>query len=271
MKPIALRTLKQGALLLGAVCLLATGCARVPPRPEPPVALDLDDPLLAQLLTGLDDLAQDRRAVRADAVLKLESPQGARRVSQKIVLERPAQLRMEIMSFLTTAAVLVSDGRDYDYFQSNNRYREQGPVHRRLLWDIAGVPLSLDQAVHFLLGTPPPRAGLELAGAVRMPDGTLRLDLGDADGALARRLEFDAEGQLSRIEDRLGTGGVRWEVGYDRHREVGGEVFAHTVDFRFPRMESRAVVSFRGVELNPEINDATFVLRIPGEGDDAQR
>ena len=265
--------LRRCAALAAAGSLLwLGGCAAfrpVPPPPTAPVPLEADDPALAALLERLQATGQEREAVRAGAVLKLEGPGGNRRMSQNVVLARPARLRMEIQAFLVTAAVLVSNGRTYDYFQSTDRYRENGPVHPRLLWNIAGVPLTLEQAVHFLMGLPPPMRGLAITAGERLPDGSHRIELGDAGGRLLRRLEFDADGVLRRVEDWSAGGVLRWEVGYDRLREVGGEPFAHTVDFHFPRMQTRAKVAFKSVELNPATPDGTFVLEIPSEAESA--
>jgi hypothetical protein len=200
-------------------------------------------------------------------VLKLSGPQGDQRLNQNVVLVRPARLRMEIQAFLTTAAVLVADGSRYDYFQSIDRYRESGPVHPLLLWEIAGVPLTLDQAIHFLLGGVPPRPGLKPGGGERWSDGSLRVDLHDARGRRTRSLWFDAEGVLDRAAEWSADDRLRWQVGYDRYRDVGGQPFAHTIDFTFPRYEARATVAFRTVELNPDPPEGTFELHLAGEGE----
>ncbi len=161
-----------------SVALGLAGCAawRGAPPPPAPVPLPSDDPILATLVEGWSELVAVRTGLRSGAVLKLSGPQGERRLNQKVLLARPARLRMEIQAFLTTAAVLVADGSQYDYFQSIDRYRESGPVHPHLLWQIAGVPLTLRHAIHFLLGGLPPRSGLRAAAGERWADGSVRVD-----------------------------------------------------------------------------------------------
>jgi hypothetical protein len=243
------------------------GCASRPPPlpPGAPVPLRADDPLLATLVEGWSERVDRREALHAAVVLKLSGPDGERRLSQDVVLARPARLRMEIQSFLMTAAVLVADGSQYEYFQSIDRYHERGAVHPRLLFDIAGVPLTLEQAVDFLLGGPPERVGLLVAGGERLPDGSVSVDLRDAADRLARRLRFGPAGHLERVEEWSAAGQLRWQVGYDRYREVGEDPFAHTIEFEFPPLAASAVVAFRSVELNPATTDATFQLVLPAE------
>jgi hypothetical protein len=138
-------------------------------------------------------------------------------------------------------------------------------VHPRLLFDIAGVPLTLEQAVAFLLGAPPPRAGLLPTGGERLPDGSVGVDLRDAGDRLARRLWFGPEGRLQRVEEWSAAGQLRWQVAYERYRDVGEEPFAHTIEFEFPPLSSSAVVAFRSVELNPKVPASTFELVLPPE------
>ena len=151
-----------------------------------------------------------RRSLGAGLVLKLSGPQGERRLSLNVVLARPSRLRMEIHAFLTTAAVLVANGVEYDYFESLGRYRERGPVHPRLLWQIAGVPLTLTQTVDFLLGGPPARLGLRPGGGMRESDGSLRVDLHDARGRRVRSLRFAPEGLLLQAEEWSPDERLRW-------------------------------------------------------------
>ncbi|NNL66684.1 MAG: hypothetical protein HKP30_10605 [Myxococcales bacterium] len=252
---------------IACAVLGSSGCAAIRREPVPaaPIPIAAEDPILETVVRGWQNAVADRRGLRAGAVLKLSGPEGAERLNQNVVLARPGRFRMEFLSFLVTAAVLVVDDERYDYFQSLPRIRDSGPVYPHLLYDIAGVPLTLTQAVHFLLGGPPPRRGLHPGAGLRLADGVVQVDLHDGRGRLARRLAFDAEGRLLRAED-FGPGGqLQWRVGYDRYRQVGAQPFAHTIDFEFPRLSSRASVAFRTVELDPETPDGVFRLDVPDE------
>lgn len=250
-----------------ALVLAGCGALRGSPSPEPPaepVPLEATDPLLPTLVSGWENAAAERQALRGGARLSLAGPNGSQKLDQNVVVARPGRLRMEIQAFLVTAAVLVVDGNRYDYAEMVNDVRDAGPVYPGLLWDIAGVPLRLDQAIHFLLGAPPPRRGLSPAGGERRPDGSVAVDLHDAADRLARRLVFDVEGRLLGAEEFARNGELVWQVGYDRYKAVGEEAFAHRIEFEFPRYASRATVAFRSVELDPETPDAVF--RLDGDG-----
>lgn len=256
---------------IACAVLGSSGCGtfRGQPVPQAPVPIAAADPILEAVSTGWQNLVSDRRGLRAGAVLKLSGPEGAERLNQNVVVARPGRFRMEILAFLVTAAVLVVDDDRYDYFQSLPRIRDSGPVYPHLLYDIAGVPLTLEQAVHFLLGAPPPRRGLHPAAGLRFPDGVVQVDLHDGRDQLARRLAFDAEGRLLRAEDFAPGGQLHWRVGYDRYRQVGAQPFAHTIDFEFPRLSSRASVAFRTVELDPDTPGGVFRLDVPDEAPEA--
>jgi len=271
-RPNARVSRRTGARLATAgLALGLAGCAAfraAPPEPLPePVPIAADDAILVTRVEGWDAVVAARRSLRAGVALRLSGPGGERRLSQNVVLARPDRIRMEIQAFLTTAAVLVADGREYDYFESLGRYRERGPVRPHLLWEIAGVPLTLEQAVSFLLGGPPPRVGLRPGGGAREPDGSLRVDLVDARGRRARSLRFAPDGSLVHAEEWGPDERLRWVVGYRRFREVAGEPFAHTIEFDFPRYESQAEIAFRTVVLNPQTPDATFELGLSDDGD----
>lgn len=247
---------------LAWLCAAAPGCAtfREPGRLPEPEAIAADDPLLGLLVSGWENTVAQRSALRGGAALKLSGPGGSERLDQNVVLARPARLRMEIQAFLVTAAVLVVDGGRYDYYQSVDDIRDSGPLYPGLLYDIAGVPLRLDQAVHFLLGAPPPRGRLAPAGGLRHSGDVVEVDLQDAADRLVRRLRFDPEGRLLGAMEWAPGGELLWRVGYDRYRQVGVQSFAHRIEFEFPRFGSRATVAFRSVDLDPELPDAVFRL-----------
>ena len=263
---VAARLAAAGLALALAGCAAFRGAPEPAPVPEAePVPIAAGDPILATLVEGWAGVVDSRRSLRGGVVLMLSGPEGERRLSQNVVLARPDRIRMEIQAFLTTAAVLVANGTEYDYFESLGRYRERGPVYPHLLWQIAGVPLTLGQAVSFLLGGPPARPGLVPGGGMREADGSLRVDLQDARGRRVRSLRFAPEGLLIHVEEWGPDDQLRWAVGYDRYRDVGGEPFAHAIEFDFPRYESRATIAFRTVVLNPETPPATFELGLPDE------
>lgn len=224
-----------------------------------------NDPRPALLMAGLSDSVRDRTGVRATARVSLSGSRGASFARQLLLLERPARLRVEVLGLLgQRVAVLVTDGDEYDLYRAETGTVERGSMHPAILWEVAGVPLTPEQAVALLLGAPrtPPQA---LPGrALESASGTLRLEWEESGSLPARALEFDPEGRLQRYE--LGPRGDRafLRVEWSDYRDVAGEPFAHRVDLVFPRNEARAEVSFKSVELNPDLPAGLFQLELAG-------
>ena len=88
--------------------LLASACRTPVFEPR---AMTAADPRPAKLLAALEDEAASRRGLRASAKLSLEAPDLRLRRPQRMALQRPASLRVEILGlFHQVAAVLVTDG-----------------------------------------------------------------------------------------------------------------------------------------------------------------
>jgi hypothetical protein len=216
------------------------------------------------LLASLTEQAHSRRGLRAVARLSLDGPAGSGRAKQILILERPARLRVEVLGFLNqTVAVLVTDGERYQLFRGEDGSLREGPMHPRLLEEIAGVRLSPEEAVEVLLGSPALPEAQRIAGGALLADGVVRVDLGSESDTRARRLEFDRDAQLRRLELADPLEGVLWEAHFDDYRRVGGTRFAHSIELRFPATGARAQLSFREVELNPELSADIFVLDLP--------
>ena len=60
-----------------------------------------------------------------------------------------------------------------------------------------------------------------------------------------------------------GAGDLLLDVRYEDVRPVADTAFAHSIDLDFPTLGTKAQVSFREVELNPELPAALFQLDLP--------
>ncbi len=245
------------AILLGlAGCRTALG----PVRPLP-----ADDLRPAALVAALARDADARHALRAVAQLALDGPAGSGRAKHVLVAEQPARLRVETLGFLNqTLALLVTDAGRFRLFDVRERRLHEGEVYPGLLGEVAGVALTPEDAVDVLLGAPAPPEPLRAANALLLPDGGLRADLLGEGGDLRRRVEFDPEGRLRRMEAH-DEAGARWAASFDDYRALGSTSFAHEIELVFPPTATRARVSFRRVELNPELPPDVFRLRLPPE------
>ena len=265
--------LRRRLVLLVLLSAVASGCR----TPVPSYAvLPADDPRPARLLTAWSQSAEARQAMRGRARIAVDGADGAFRLRgrQRVVLERPARLRVEILGLLgQTAAVLVTDGNRYELLRAGDRSYESGEVHPDLLWQQVWIALTPEEAIDVLLGVPAPDPSLVPTAAWADAAGNVRLELRDGDGNLRRRAVFDAEGRLKRLEVFEIGGQRRWQATFDDYKPVDGTPFAHRVVLDVNAGGTHAEVELRDVELNPPLRPDIFRLRapalsgsVPGEG-----
>lgn len=241
--------------------LLATACQTGPRfTPIPP-----DDARPLAYLRGVVEGAEQLHALRGRARLAVDSDDGAVRIraSQILVLERPAQLRVEVLGLLSqTELVLASDGSEYQLFVPSERRYRSGPVYPGLLREVSGIGLPPEVIVDLVLGSSLPREDLTLAQAAATPDGRVQVALTDPAGRLRRRMAFDEEGRLRRLEAHEG-GRLLFGARFADYREVDGRPFAHEIELVVPEPASRAELSLSDVELNPPLASGIFRLNLP--------
>jgi hypothetical protein len=251
---------------VGAALLCwATACA-TPISLQP---LSPDDPRPRQLLDDWVERASQRQRLRGLARLAVDRDDGSVRLrgKQLVVLERPSRLRVEILGFLNQSlAVIVTDGVGFEVYRAEDQSYEAGEVDERLLWNEAGIDLSPEEAVAVLLGVPISEPLPAPANAVRDGDGRIRIDLADAQGSVVQRATFDPTGRLRAFEVLDNSGAVLWAAQFGEYRDVGGSAFAHSIGLDVRSGNTRAEISFRNVELNPELPPGLFRLFPSREG-----
>lgn len=246
------------AALLVALLLVAAGCQTVAPRRP----LAADDPRPAALVRAWQEHAAERRSLRGSARLAVDGEALHVRAKQILVMERPARLRVEVQGLLSqTLAVLVTDGPHYELFRAEGRSVETGEVHPELLWQVASLALTPEEAIDLVLGAPRVDATLAPLRAFEAADGEIGVELGDAAGDVRERRSFDALGRLRRVE-RLAEGGdVTWSARFDAYDLISGIPFAHAIRLEATQPATRAELLLSGVELNPALPADIFRLR----------
>ena len=250
-----------GALLL----CWATACA----TPIPLQTLAPDDPLPRRLLDDWVERASHRQRLRGLARLAIDRNDGSvqLRGKQLLILERPSRLRVEILGFLNQSlAVIATDGVGFEVYRAEDQSYEAGEVDEHLLWNEAGIDLSPEEAVAVLLGAPISEPMPAPANAVRDGDGRIRIDLADALGIVVQRATFDPAGHLREFEVLDNSGAAVWAAQFGEYRDVGGVAFAHSIGLDVRSGKTRAEISFRKVELNPDLPPGLFRLSPSREG-----
>ncbi len=245
--------------------LALTGCAAI----SPGIPLSADDPRPQALLDAWERSGLERRALRGRARLSVDGEDGGVRIRAKqiVLLERPAQLRVEVLGlFSQTAAVLVTDGEHYQFFNLGDGSRYAGAVTPTLLWQFAHLALTPREVADVLLGGLPPDEALTPLRALELAEGRVRVDLTDERGAVRRGATFDAEGRLVELEVRGEGGSVAWRARYSHYAPIDGTPFAHTIELYVAVGGTRAEIELRDVELNPVVSPDMFRLEPPGAG-----
>jgi hypothetical protein len=251
---------KRAAPALAAALLLQMGCRTLPSQVVP---LAVGDPRPHALLAAWTARAGELHSLRGSARVSLDGARGASSSRQLLAMERPARLRVEVLGLLNQRiAVLATDGERYDLYRAESGAVESGEIRPSVLFEVAGVPLTPEEAVAVLLGAPRLELpGGEITGAVERSDAALRFEIRGS-GLHWSIFEFDAQELLSGYE-LAGPEGALFQVRYRDYREVAGTRFAHRVELDFPASELRAEVEFRGVELNAALPEAIFRLEQP--------
>jgi len=243
------------------VLLLALGGCRT--FGAGPPAQPADAARSAALVDGLAVLGASRSGLRAGARVSIEGQRRAAFARQLMLLERPARLRLEVMGVLgQRVAVLATDGARYDLYRAEQPRIESGDVHPWILFEVAGLALTPEEAVRLALGAPlaPGEGGAAAAGGALLGDGGVRVELRSRADEPRRSLEFGPGGELRRYAVHDPGGALVLEARYGDYRDVAGTPFAHEIELDLPAAESRAEIRFQWVELNPALTEELFRL-----------
>jgi hypothetical protein len=240
---------------LALLALALTACRTPLPLVWAPVAPE--DPRPAARVAALRALADERQALRANARVGSEGPAGSGFSNQLLLVQRPANLRVEVLGLLQQRVlVLATDGTRYELYRAEGRQVEAGEVHPGVLGEVAGLPLTPDAAAALLLAAP--RAPDAPPGAVREAgDGTLSLAWPD------QTLDFDAEGRLAALSFHPNGASVlraRW----GDFRDTASGPFPHRLELELPETRARWTLEHRQVELNPPLAPELFRLGLGG-------
>ncbi len=247
--------------LLVAAALWQLGCPTL--HPDPP-GLPPDDGRARAWVDAVARHSAGRQALRGRARIAVDGEeQGLHlRARQRLVLERPDRLRVEILGLLAqTQAVLVTDAGRFELFLVSDRSYESGEIYPGLLWNVAGIPLEPDEVVELVLGAPLPAGPLQVQTARAAPEGRVAVEVSDARSGERWQLDFDGDGLLRRLH--AGTAARRYTADFDDYAPIESELFAHRISLDFPEVGTRAELLLREVELDPELPGELFRLRDP--------
>ncbi|MCR9097613.1 MAG: hypothetical protein NXI30_25630 [bacterium] len=291
---LPLRAVRLVALL--AIAASLAGCLdRRPALPIVPEGqpLAFADERVARVLARHASRASERAGLTGSARVALSGPDFKLNRPQRIALARPARLRFEILGlFDQLAAILVTDGLDYGFFDASTGEVSRGRVSSALLWNLTKIDLAPDELVGLLLAGPRPADGTLHAGAWLEPSGRLAIAFAwPTDGAEAACLAEDpldvsaspecalperavvaTGGQLFFFDEMeelvevrgLDPGGViRYRVRFEDYVAIEGpdeSRFPKRVTLESPATASEARFQWKRVRFVPELTDEVFQL-----------
>jgi hypothetical protein len=287
-----------GAMLLA---LSTAGCPKLPETPEAPrsaierlsdpgskaSALPLEDPKGRALLDEHLERADRRLALQGSARVLLDGPDFKLNRPQRIAVARPDRLRFEVLGlFDVLAALLVTDGDEFAFFDAATGDITRGAVTPDLLWELARLDLDPDEVVNLLLAAPKPSQGLEVVGLWRRAEGGLTYAFAteearcsgsrlgrcgpsgiDLDRVFDRGLEvfeFDGTGRLESMESIGFDRRTRFRAAFEAY---GGEVdgsqgvaFPMAMTVESPQVGATARFEWKRVALSSSLPERVFAL-----------
>lgn len=258
-------------LVVGAVVALGSGCAR-PPKPKYPH--EVAEVALAQHRAQRSPI----ESMRAEARVDQRGRRGRIRGTVLMFVENPDRVRFDAMTQFGPAAVLTSDGEEFQLLDMREHRFLTGPTCPENIARLLGISLPAESVVRFLEGDSPRIDGV---GEIETIRGGYRVTLSGADGSRQLlvfhipREQSEAqprEQQLRLVESELRgpDGEVVFRAEYDDHREVelprGGARVAMPFVLRFedPRRGRDVLVRFKAIEPNVEPPDGAFSQPVPG-------
>ena len=249
------------AVLLSAGLIVVAACAVVPETPPPG-------------LPGRPEVFLDRleaedgavKTVRALANLRYEGPAGKGSVTQAIVAALPDRVRLETLSPLGTALLLLTIRGDALTVYAPPRHEYgTGRATRETLGRLVRVPIPPGPLLRLLVGLPPlpirpgdPRVTLTVeAAAIRVES---------VDGPYWQRVWSGPDG-MTPVRGELGEAGallLKFEFG-DR-RPLSGAVFPFAVSLDEMAAGAHVALQYETVRLNEPVEAALFALPPPADG-----
>ena len=252
-------------LLAGmAWLLLIAACAVVPAPPRPLVPSLGDRP--EAVLEGLAAKESAVTTVRGLASVRYDGPAGSGSATQVIVVALPDRARVEVLSPLGTAVLLVAiRGEDLAVHAPARHEYGVGRATPETLGRLARVPIPPGPLLRLLVGLPPLpiRAG---DPRVRVAAEAEAVRVESVDGPYWQRVWTGPDGaEVERGELGEATGLLlRFEFG--ERRRLNGAAFPLAVRLEGVQTGTRVAIQYETARINEPVDAGLFDLPPPADG-----
>jgi outer membrane lipoprotein-sorting protein len=244
--------MKMGLSLL---LLFLFGCA----RPLPP-ELPLPSRNESQLQAHLDMVTSRYQSLQSSARIEVVTGNESFAASQVLFVQRPAQLRSEILfgPFATPVMSLSADQDQISVYQPLQGTFAQGSASVANIVRYTRMPLRVEDLVGMIL-VAPPRFPFEKSSVFRIAAGD-RLVLVAA-GGVEQRFTFDAAGNLLQAAYFLGEN-LQLQADYSGF-DAQAANFPQKLRVSMPERQVVATMTFSDSVINVPIPPHNFVLKVP--------
>ena len=214
------------------------------------------------------------QSIKAEARVTQSSSNGRIRGTVLMFLEQPNRVRFDVMTALGPAAVLTSDGTDFQLSDLREGTFLHGPTCPQNIARLLGVSVEPEHMLLVLTGDTPLIDAVEQS--VRCHEGLYVVTLVAADGTVQEAAfsvhEEDRDKapqqqrlRLRRSTERAPDGEKRWEATYDDYFEVDGQSFPTNIRFVDHLHDAETAVRVRSISVDPDIPDGAFE-QVPSPG-----
>jgi len=250
-----------GAAPLVATLLLLEGCAGLPETLAPS--------LQARPELFLDRLHAEEAAVRTLrglASVRYDGPAGRGSATQAIVVALPDRVRLETLSPVGTAVLLLAiRGGDLTMYAPTRKEYGVGPATRETLGRLARISVPPGPLLRLLVGLPPlpihpgdPRVKLTVeAAAVRVES---------VDGVFWQRIWSSPDGVAPERGELGEAAGLLLTFTFGDRRRLNDVLFPFAVHFDEAAMGTRLGIQYETVRLNEPLEAGLFEVPRPADG-----
>jgi hypothetical protein len=252
--------LPLGAAMLMVWLLLLAACAVVP-ETLPPSFQGRPEVFLDRLET--DEAAV--KTMRGLASVRYEGPAGQGSATQVIVVALPDRVRLETLSPMGTAVLLLAIRDDTLTMYAPTRHEYGvGPATRETLGRLARVSVPPGPLLRLLVGLPPlpirhddPRVKLTVeAKAIRVES---------VDGAFWQRVWSSSDGMVPERGELGETSGTVLTFEFGERRQVNRLAFPFAVHLNETATKTRLDIQYKTVGLNDPVEAELFELPRPAD------
>lgn len=259
---------RRGLITVAALALVAAGCKSAPSCP----VQTRTDPVKA-----LDEHAarqQGWASLKAEARVTQWADRGRIRGTVLMFLERPSHVRFDVMTQIGPAAILTSDGENFQLSDLRENVFMQGPTCPENIARLLGIAVDAEDVLRLLTGDTPmidaPQSRIECR------NGNYVVSLSAEDG-LKQEVEFSVDDAdrakppaeqrltLRRSSVRASDGELQWEATYDDYTNIDGHSFPTNIRFVDRVHGADTQVRVKSIALDPDVPREAF-QQVPTPG-----